>query len=66
MENNALLQFMHDTMGDTARIKGSIALLKKNPGMPEIEKNILLKAIEDSSDHLDKVLDQYYIDNKEK
>jgi hypothetical protein len=59
---NDLLKFMHDTMGDTARIKGCINLLKRGE-LTEEEKVMMLDAIETSNEHLVKVLDSYYVDN---
>ena len=66
---NSLLLFMHDTMGDTARIKASIKLIKqkeekKNLSHEEMTK--LLDIIEISNDRLTKTIDQYYITNKNK
>jgi hypothetical protein len=59
---NDLLKLMHDTMGDTARIKGSIILLKSGTLTAE-ETMKLLDAIDTSNDHTQKVIDQYYKDN---
>lgn len=60
---------MHDTMGDTARIKASIKLLKQKEEKKNLtpeEMNKLLDIIEASNDHLTKTIDQYYLDNKKK
>ena len=59
---NDLLKFMHDTMGDTARIKGCINLLKLGV-LTEEEKKKMLDGIDTSTEHLIKVLDSYYKDN---
>ena len=60
---NDLLKFMHDTMNDTARIKGCVTLLKLGM-LTEEEKKQMLDAIETSNNHIVEVIDQYYIDNK--
>ncbi len=53
---------MHDTMGDVARIKASIALLKSGT-LNNDEQVKFLDAIETSNEHLKLVLDNYYIEN---
>ena len=56
---NELLQLMHDTMGKTANIKGSLSLLKKD-GIDQHTSNKLLDIIENQVDELNNVLDAYY------
>lgn len=56
---NDLLQLMHDTMGKTARIKGSVALLKKD-GISQVDADKLLDIIEGQAKQLDEVIDAYY------
>lgn len=60
---NDLLKFMHDTMGDTARIKGSIELLRIGK-LTEKEQRTLLAIIESSNKNLMTTLDSYYLANK--
>lgn len=59
---NDLLQLMHDTMGKTANIKGSVNLLRKHLLNEEAMK--LLDIIEHQSVALNEVLDAYYKKNK--
>lgn len=56
---NDLLQLMHDTMGKTANIKGSVNLLKKHYGINQ-EGQKLLEIIEKQANELNAVLDAYY------
>lgn len=60
---NDLLQLMHDTMGKTANIKGSVNLLK-GEGLSESEKYKLFEIIENQANALNIVLDEYYKKNK--
>ena len=61
---NDLLKFMYDTMGDTARIKGCVTLLKAaDANVSEAERKRLLNAIEISNNHIRCVIDQYYKEN---
>lgn len=60
---NDLLQLMHDTMGKTANIKGSVALLKKD-GISQVDADKLLDIIADQAKKLDEVIDAYYKNNK--
>ena len=56
---NDLLQLMHDTMGKTARIKGSVNLLKKD-GINQVDAEKLLDIIGKQADALNEVIDAYY------
>jgi len=60
---NDLLQLMHDTMGKTANIKGSVTLLKKD-GISQADADKLLDIIEGQAKKLDEVIDVYYKANK--
>ena len=62
---NGLLQLMHDTMGKTAAMKGAVNLLQIGSLTKEEETN-MLDIIDKSADALMKVIDAYYIKEKEK
>jgi len=62
---NELLQLMHDTMGKTAAIKGVVNLLQMGTLTKEDETK-LIGIIGKSADDLIKVIDTYYIKEKEK
>lgn len=61
---NDLLQLMHDTMGKTANIKGSVALLKKD-GISQVDADKLLDIIENQANALNEVIDAYYTKMKQ-
>ncbi len=61
---NDLLQLMHDTMGKTANIKGSVALLKKD-GISQVDAEKLLDIIENQANALNEVIDAYYTKKKD-
>lgn len=54
-----ILQLMHDTMSPVATIKGAANLIK-SISITENEKNLLLNTIEEKAEELNKILDNYY------
>lgn len=62
--NSNMLQLMHDAVGPVNSIKAGITLLRKNTMSPE-DTAKLLDAMEKRADELNKVLDSFYINNKE-
>jgi nitrogen-specific signal transduction histidine kinase len=60
-----LLKLMHDTMSPVAAIKGAAELLKTNEMSPE-DTAKLLDIITVKSDHLNAILDAYYLAQRAK
>lgn len=62
---NRLLQLMHDTMNPVSAIVGAVELLKRGDYTEE-EKKMYLDIILNRCDLLNKVLDNFYVTNKDK
>lgn len=61
---NPLLQLMHDTMNPVSAIVGATELLKRNDCSEE-EREAYLDIITNRCELLNKVLDNFYINNKD-
>lgn len=62
--NTNMLQLMHDAVGPVNSIKASIELLRSGKMSPE-DTAKLFDAMETRANDLNKVLDNFYINNKE-
>lgn len=63
-KNNNILQLMHDATGPVNSIKASVTLLK-NGSLSKENAVTLLNAMETRANDLNKVLDSFYIANKD-